>query len=749
MTIQRPETEPTASPTPAGSIPANIDVFELAALGMVVTDATGHFRRVNPAFARLVGRSVSELVGMPFSALTSPEDIAPSTAVMRDMATRTIGPTTFDKRYVRPDGSSVWCEMSVRPLTGVDGTVAGFLTQAVDITARKQAEKAGEEERQRLDEAQHIAGLGSFEHDLTTDALQASPQMYRLLGLPASEPMTIAAIMERVHPDDRADLGVAMGRCIKHGTPVELVHRFLQSDGSPGWVHARATRTVGEQGRTKVVGTALDITGLRQAEDALEFQAFHDALTGLANRALFLDRLDHALRQAERRGEPIGVLFMDLDNFKTVNDSLGHPTGDRLLIAVAERLATVTRATDTLGRLGGDEFGLLVESGPMPQTAEDIARRVQEALEAPFHLHDREIAVRVSIGIAVGQPPDEGSGDLMRNADLAMYAAKQGGKAHFRLFRPGMQDEALERLSTIAELRRALDRNELEVFYQPIVNARTRAPTGAEALVRWHHPKRGLLLPREFIDLAESEGLIGTLGDWVLKEACRQAQAWRQDGIVDDSFYVSVNLSARQLAETELVDSVSGALEATGLPPSALILEITESTLMLDFEAGLARLEFLKGLGVRIALDDYGTGYSSLNRLGKLPVDIVKIDKSFVDQLTVSREGRALVQSVLDVTRALGMSSTAEGVEQHAQRVVLEEMECGFFQGYLFSKPLPAAEAARSLQRLRGRQLRSHHGDPRHVAGRRSDARNSAGRRSMPQGSAGRGPHRTSVRQSA
>ena len=396
----------------------------------------------------------------------------------------------------------------------------------------------------------------------------------------------------------------------------------------------------------------------------------------------------------------MAALFLDLDDFKTVNDSLGHPTGDKLLIAVGERLESVARAGDTVARLGGDEFALLLESGAMPQSAVGIAERIADALQLPFVLDETEIAVRVSIGIALGQPFQDSSADLLRDADLAMYLAKRNGKGRFEMARPGMQDEALKRLVIISDLRHALDHGELEVYYQPIVKTHDATPVGAEALIRWHHPRRGLMVPNEFVDVAESAGLIVPLGDWVLNQACGQAQCWRQAGIVDDAFYISVNLSARQLAEPALVDTVARALQRSGLPASALVLEITETTLMLDFDAGLARLESLKSLGLRLALDDYGTGYSSLNRLGRLPVDIVKIDKSFIDQLTLNREGAALVQSVIDVAHALGLSSIAEGVEQTDQCAALDEMDCNHIQGYLFAEPAPAAEMARALRRL-------------------------------------------------
>ena len=457
---------------------------------------------------------------------------------------------------------------------------------------------------------------------------------------------------------------------------------------------------MGEDGRDKVVGTVLDVTGRREAEDALEHQAFHDTLTGLANRALFLDRADHALRQTKRRGAPVAALFLDLDDFKMVNDSLGHPAGDGLLIAVAERLVSVARDGDTVARFGGDEFALLLESGAMPRTAKIVAQRVADALQSPFVVSGTKVTASVSIGIAIGRPFRDTSADLLRDADLAMYVAKRSGKGRFEIARPGMQNEALNQLAVIGDLRRALEAHEFEVFYQPIVEPCDTKPVGAEALVRWNHPSRGLLPPRDFVDVAESTGLIVPLGDWVLNVACRQAREWREAGTVGEEFYISVNLSARQLAEPTLVESVACALRASGLPPHALVLEITESTLMLDSEAGLARLKSLKELGLRLALDDYGTGYSSLTRLDRLPIDIVKIDKSFVDQVAVNPKGRALVKSVIEMTRALGIGSIAEGVEQHDQLATLHEMKCGYIQGYFFAKPMPSKDAGRVLELL-------------------------------------------------
>jgi diguanylate cyclase (GGDEF)-like protein/PAS domain S-box-containing protein len=698
-----PSTSPdhAARPRANGADPfAGVDVFEQSVLGSVITDAGGHFRRVNQQFATLVGRARADLMGKPFSSLTSPDDIGPSVAVMKALLSKNVETASFDKHYVRPDGTMVAVEMHIRALENDEGEIAGFFTQAVDVGDRERAEAAAGSERRRLEDAQRIAGLGSFEHDLAAAVIRPSREMCRLLGVSVSECFELTTILERCHPDDRPMVVAATTACVEQGAPLDLVHRLVWPDGTIRWVHARATQTVGDDGRGLLVGTALDITERKKTEDDLEFQMFHDRLTGLANRTRFLDRLDVALHSNERRSGPIAVLLVDVDDFKTVNDALGHAVGDELLVAMARRFESVLRQVDTLARLGGDEFALLIASGSMPGTAENVAARIASQLASPFHIGETEVTVTVSIGIAVVEPARHGSDDLLRDADLAMYLAKQNGKGRVEIAHPRMQDEALRHFAAVRDLRRAPSGGELEVFYQALVNVGDAKPAGAEALIRWNHPDRGLVYPSEFIGIAESTGLIVPIGDWVLNEACRQTQVWRRDGTVDDDFYVSVNLSPRQLAEPTLVDDVVRALRDSGLPPRVLVLEITESTLMLDFDAGLARLRALKDLGLRIALDDYGTGYSSLNRLGKLPVDIVKIDKTFIDEVTVSREGRALVQSVIEVAKAFGMRSIAEGVERSDQRVALAELGCDYIQGYLFAKPTPPAQTADTLRDL-------------------------------------------------
>ena len=438
----------------------------------------------------------------------------------------------------------------------------------------------------------------------------------------------------------------------------------------------------------------------QRLEVELNRQALHDALTGLPNRALFIDRVDHALSLVDRAATPVAVLILDIDDFKTVNDSLGHPAGDELLVACGERLKTVIRPGDTVARLGGDEFAVLLESGDMPVLAEQIADRLSDALRAPFVIGGAEVPVQISVGIAVGQPRQDGANELLRDADLAMYMAKRNGRGRFELYQPAMHQEAILKLEMAADLRRALGTEQFEVFYQPIVSTDGGVATGAEALVRWRHPDRGLVSPAEFIPVAESTGLIVQIGRWVLAQSCQQAQSWRQAGIVDPDFYVSVNLSARQLQDAALIDDVNRELTTTGLPAELLVLEVTESTLMENFETAVARLEALRDLGIRLAVDDFGTGYSSLSYLRNLPVDVIKIDKSFIDRVAHDTAGAAMVRSVIEMARALNLTTVAEGVEDGRQLEALQGLGCDHVQGYLFAKPMPAREAVEAFARL-------------------------------------------------
>jgi diguanylate cyclase (GGDEF)-like protein len=430
---------------------------------------------------------------------------------------------------------------------------------------------------------------------------------------------------------------------------------------------------------------------LNSREKELVFLATHDALTGLPNRTLILDRIEQTLTRARHSKEPVAALFVDLDNFKAINDSLGHGVGDELLCAVAKRLERVIRETDALGRLGGDEFVVVADGLSLAAGPELIAERLLEAFIEPFALGEggeTRVHAKCSIGIATGTRPS--AEELLRDADIAMYRAKWGGKSRYLVFESGMEDEVQSRLELEMDLQGALDNEEFFLVYQPTFDLQTMTPTGVEALIRWRRPGRGIVQPEDFIPLLEETKMIVEVGAWVLKEACCEAAGWQRD---ERALALSVNVSALQLDTDELIDHVNEALEESGLAPETLTIEITETTLMSNAEETARRLEELKALGVRIAVDDFGTGYSSLGHLRQFPVDVLKIDRSFVSQLADGGEGEILLHTLVQLGKALEIETTAEGIERPQDLSLIRDKECDNGQGFLFTRPLSAQDA--------------------------------------------------------
>ena len=468
-------------------------------------------------------------------------------------------------------------------------------------------------------------------------------------------------------------------------------------------------------GRSLAQAAAIALDNARLYEE-IRHQAFHDGLTGLANRALFGDRVEHALARSARTGSLVAVLFVDLDDFKTVNDRFGHQAGDQLLRSIAERLGAIVRPGDTAARLGGDEFAVLLEDVHGQDDAQIVATRLIEAIRTPTRLGDVDALVGASIGIALSTAGGERAPDLLRNADFAMYRAKSAGKGRYEIFEASMRAGIAERAELEQIIHGAVDRGELRIAYQPIVELATGKVVGAEALVRWHPAGRPLLMPADFIMLAEENGQIVAIGRWVIEEACRLARSW-QDQLRDPSFGISVNLSARQFQHPDLVRDVKAALATSGLAPGCLTLEITESVLMQHTTSTIETLGQLREHGVRLAIDDFGTGYSSLSYLDRFSVDALKIDRTFVDGFGADREGPVLVRAIIDLGQALGLEVVAEGIERVDQLGPLRALGCRFGQGYLFSRPLEphALSALLDGQTLRpdAKQVpvqgRSHH----------------------------------------
>jgi diguanylate cyclase (GGDEF)-like protein len=471
-------------------------------------------------------------------------------------------------------------------------------------------------------------------------------------------------IQDRIH---NAARGVSSDSVIElaDGRTISVAHRPMP-DG--GWV-----------------ATHEDITERREAEAQIAHMAHHDSLTDLPNRVLFRNRMHQALARVQR-GDHAAVLCLDIDRFKSVNDTLGHPVGDKLLRAVAERLRGCIRETDTVARLGGDEFAILQVGADQPSGASGLARRIVDVISEPYDLGGHHVVVGTSIGIALAPTDATDVDELLKNADLALYRAKAEGRARYRFFEREMDARVQDRRLVEVDLRKALSAGEFELYYQPLMNLERNEVSGLEALIRWHHPERGMVSPADFIPLAEEIGLIVPIGEWVLREACSQAANWPTE------IKLAVNLSPAQFRTRTLVSTVVRALAASGLAASRLELEITESVLLRDDEANLGTLHQLRGLGVRISLDDFGTGYSSLSYLRSFPFDKIKIDQSFVRELSSRSDCAAIVEAVATLGRTLGMATTAEGVETREQLEELRSKGCTEAQGYLFSRPRPAHE---------------------------------------------------------
>jgi len=516
-------------------------------------------------------------------------------------------------------------------------------------------------------------------------------------------------LLQLVHPEDIADAVRLLGHAVARGREsVRGEWRFRAPDGRVVLAEHVATNLLDEPTVEGIVLNSRDVSERAELERQLTHQAFHDPLTQLANRTLFRDRLEHALKRNGRTPGGVALLFLDLDDFKRVNDSLGHAVGDTLLVQVSARIARELREGDTLARFGGDEFAILLEDVVGPGMAMTIADRVLAALREPFAVEGKEICVGVSIGIA-GSHEAQDSSDLMRNADLAMYIAKTRGKGGCAVFEPHMHADVVVRLDIEADLRHAVDAQELTLVFQPVVGLAQRHLIGVEALLRWSHPTRGEIPPSTFIPIAEDAGLVVPIGRWVLREACRQARQWLDE--TGMAVHVGVNVSARQIHDPSLLEDVRSALADAGLPPSQLLLEITESVLMRDSVDVERVLHGLRALGVTLALDDFGTGYSSLSYLQRFPIDVLKIDKSFVAPMAARTFDPRLVRAIIALGESLGMRIVAEGVETDGQLEALRALGCEMGQGYLFARPLSSKQL---VAHLRDELVLSPRGDATH-----------------------------------
>jgi diguanylate cyclase (GGDEF)-like protein/PAS domain S-box-containing protein len=601
--------------------------------------------------------------------------------------------------------SERWLSVTARPLPESVGNDAGGVAVLRDVSSAKQTEAALRASEERYALAARGANDGLWDWDLIHNQVYYSARWKNMLGCREDEiGNSPDEWFERVHSDDRERLQIQLvAHSRKLLTHFELEYRILHQDGGYRWMVCRGLAVWNAHGQaTRMAGSQTDITDRKMAEKQLIYDALHDSLTGLPNRSLFMDRLDHALELACRTefGLPLSVyavIFLDLDRFKNINDGLGHLVGDRLLIHTAERLRTCLRSSDTIARLGGDEFAILLEEIQEPDRAVQVAERIQKVLAQPFYIDGNEIFTSASIGITLGHQRYQQAEELLRDADMAMYHAKLNGKAGYAVFTEAMHASIVDRLKIENDLRRAVERQEFRLHYEPIVELESGNIIGFEALIRWYHPERGMVSPAAFIPIAEETGLILPIGKWVLQEACRQMQEWHQTIPTAHDYSINVNVSARQWMHSNLIGQVQQTLRDTGLEAQYLRLEITENVLIDNGEMIKAVMVHLQQLGVAICLDDFGTGYSSLSYLHNFPVDILKIDRSFIGRIGANGENAELVQTIMAMARALSITAIAEGAETEHQLQALRKLECRFGQGWYFSRAVDSAAATRLI----------------------------------------------------
>ncbi len=564
---------------------------------------------------------------------------------------------------------------------------------------RQSGEDALRDSEERYALAVRGANDGLWDWDLEADVVFFSPRWKSMLGFGVEEVGdSPREWIDRIHPDDRPPFRRHLNAHLAGASEqLEFEHRMRNAAGEYLWVLARGVAVRDENGKPyRMAGSQTDITARKRAEHQLQHDALHDGLTGLANRVLFIDRLSCALADLQRRAAPhFSVLFFDLDRFKNVNDSLGHAIGDKLLLGIARRLEHFLRPGDTVARLGGDEFAILIHRVEDASGAIHVADRVQEILSMNFSIDGHDVMVTASIGIAHSSTGYTNPEEILRDADIAMYRAKAGGKARYEIFDREMHQSAVALLKLETELRRSVHRGDFIMNYQPIVSLTNGGGiVGFEGLVRWQHPERGIVTPTNFIAIAEETGLIVPLGWWVVRESCKQTRLWQEQFPSEPPLWISVNMSGKLFMKSEMVDQLLGILEETGLEPKHLRIEVTENVIMDHADLAIRNLMELRALGVQLSIDDFGTGYSSLSYLQRFHYDQLKIDRSFVSQLGSPGGSRAIVETILNLANSLGIGVVAEGIETADQVDRLRKMQCPHGQGYWFSRPLtvPAAE---------------------------------------------------------
>lgn len=667
-------------------------IYENTSLGISLVDPDGRLIDANPALHTILGYSTEQLRGKPVSDITHPDDQDATMAMMDELVQGARDHYTLEKRFLKTTGDVIWGRINVSLVRGIEGDPLFSVALIEDISERREME-----DRLRL-AAQVLENTseGIFVTDVNHKIILINPAFTELTGFESPDvvghkPNVLssgrhdAAFYERLHTA-LIESGKWQG---------EIWNRRKSGELFAEWINISVVRN--EQNEiSNYVAVFSDITSRKQTEERLNYQANHDPLTTLPNRTLFYERLSRALARAHRNRLTVGLLFLDLDHFKEVNDTCGHLIGDMLLQTVAERLSGCTRQGDTVARLAGDEFTVILEDIADFRDAAVVSQKILHQLAEPFHLNGHRLQVTTSIGISLFPDDGEEIQTLLRNADAAMYRAKKQGKNNYQFHSESLNAQAFERLALESSLLHAIERQQFRLHYQPVYEVASGRVVAIEALLRWQHPEVGLVLPAQFLSLAEETGLIMPIGRWVLTEACRQMAAWHRAGFGD--LRISVNLSGQQLQQFDLIDTVSTALHDGRLAPEFLELELPESSVMgKDLENGPV-LNALKNLGVRIAIDDFGTGYSSFGYLRRLPIDTLKIDQSFVRDIMVDADDAKIITAITAIAHSLRLNVVAEGVETIEQLTFLKRHQCDQVQGFLFNRPLPADEVIGLLQ---------------------------------------------------